>query len=66
MTKRSTFYGKPVSQNAFPGYTTNELLRDLSSPSLDDAARAKIEAEVARRHPDPMFPFATCRHRTTD
>jgi hypothetical protein len=46
---RSMFYGKPVSANAFPGYTTAELKRDLCSPSLDNETRAKIEAEIARR-----------------
>lgn len=33
----------------FPLYSTAELLRDLNSPSLDDATRVKIENEIARR-----------------
>lgn len=46
---RSLYYGSPVSRNAFPGYSTEDLRRDLESPKLDDATRANIEAEIARR-----------------
>lgn len=46
---RSLYYARPVSANAFPAFTTEELLRDLCSPSLDVGTRAKIEAEITRR-----------------
>jgi hypothetical protein len=46
---RSSYYGSSVSANAFPGYTTAELVRDLGSSSLDDATRAKLETEIERR-----------------
>ena len=49
MRSYSLYYGSPVSANAFPGYSTAELLRDLEAPTLDAETRTKIEAEVARR-----------------
>jgi len=45
----SLYYGRPVSANAFPGYSTAELEHDLESDKLDTATRAAIEAEIARR-----------------
>jgi hypothetical protein len=46
---RSLYYGSPVFRNAFPGYSTADLERDLESPKLDNITRANIEAEIARR-----------------
>jgi hypothetical protein len=45
----SLYYGRPVSANAFPGYSTAELESDLASDKLDAATRAAIETEIARR-----------------
>jgi hypothetical protein len=45
----SLYYGRPASANAFPGYSDAELRRDLQSPSIDDATRTGIEAELTRR-----------------
>jgi hypothetical protein len=45
----SLYYGSIPSINAFPTYATADLLRDLESPSLDNATCARIEAEIARR-----------------
>lgn len=45
----SLFYGAPVSVNAFPTYTTDELKRDLESDKLDTDTRRRIETEILRR-----------------
>lgn len=37
------------SRNAFPLYSTTELVDTLSSDALDAETRSKIEAEIARR-----------------
>lgn len=45
----SLYYGSPVSINAFPTYTTEELYRDLESDKLDADTRRRIETEITRR-----------------
>lgn len=45
----SLYYGRPVSANAFRGYSDNELYDDLEAASIDPATKAAIEAELERR-----------------
>ena len=49
MRSNSLFYGRPISANAYPQYSTAELEQTLESARLDDDTRAMIEAEISRR-----------------
>jgi hypothetical protein len=45
----SLYYGRPSDPHPYRTYRTEELLRDIASPSCDDATRAALQAEVDRR-----------------
>jgi hypothetical protein len=45
----SMFYGPAPRANQFPSHSDTDLHRDLSSPSIDDDTRKRIEAELTRR-----------------
>lgn len=46
----SHYYGSPrLGANKYPGYSTDELRRDLASPSIDADTARQIAAEIERR-----------------